>query len=391
LTSAGVVVLAASIAFGVLAWVLGYRAFGVLSVGGLVALAIAGVVALAAPELHVERAVEPARVSRGQPAHGIVSVRNVGRRRSAECLAVEPVGAEIVDVAIPSLGSQRSVAVPYQLPTRRRGVVSVGPLWVRRRDPFALWQTTHRVGSTQALLVEPMLHALDPRPAGRARHLDGPVSDTAPRGTLTFHSLREYVPGDDIRRVHWRTTARTGTLMVREHVDTSQPSTVVVLDVRSNSYQSTADVEAFEEAVDLAASVVVSSQAVGFPVRLVTTDGVVRKARAGQRGQELRDFLATVQALPAAAALGMQRAAMEVARGREHDALVVISGRVESADLAQCSLMARRFATSVLLSVQPPTGMRWGGGVHVLGDTAADIVAQWRAGAVSRIVSLEAS
>ena len=78
------------------------------------------------------------------------------------------------------------------------------------------------MGGTVTLLVQPHVIALDPRPAGRARHLEGPVSDTgAARHAQTFHSLREYVPGDDIRRIHWRSTARTGTLMVRDHVDTS--------------------------------------------------------------------------------------------------------------------------------------------------------------------------
>ena len=206
-------------------------------------------------------------------------------------------------------------------------------------------------------------------------HGFGPaLSDTAPRGTLTFHSLREYTPGDDIRRVHWRSSARTGTLMVREHVDTSLPSTVVVLDTRANRYRD----ESFEDAVDVAASVVASSQARGFPVRLVTSTGVAFVARAGQRGQDLRDFLTTVET---AGDGSLRRAAVEVLRGREHDVIAVVSGDVDGADLSEVTSMTRRFASGALVTVGAATSgtrPRWTAGLHLDGATAAEALARWQ-------------
>jgi uncharacterized protein (DUF58 family) len=195
---------------------------------------------------------------------------------------------------------------------------------------------------------------------------------------LTFHTLREYVLGDDIRRVHWKTTARTGTLMVREHVDTSQPSTVVVLDTRRDRYTG----DGFEDAVDVAASVVAASQRKGFPIRFVTTAGDLHLVRAGQRGQDLADFLAAVQAADAAeSGASMQRAAVTALGGRDRDAMIVISGDVDTADLAQVTQMTRRFGNRALVTIRPmgdADHVVWPAGVHLDGATAESAVARWR-------------
>ena len=89
------------------------------------------------------------------------------------------------------------------------------------------------------------------------------MDDTAPEGTIAFQGLRPYVVGDDLRMVHWRTTARTGTLMVKKHVDTNRPQVVVLLDDRAGSYPAN---RWFEEAVEVAAS-------------LAGTGGAGRRAR----------------------------------------------------------------------------------------------------------------
>ena len=108
-------------------------------------------------------------------------------------------------------------------------------------------------------------------PTGQTRHLEGPSSDTSPQGNITFHRLRDYVVGDDLRLVHWRSSARTGRLVVKHNVDTSQPYTVVLLDLRPGRYTA----ESFEAAVDVAASVLVTSAANKAPVELRLTDGTV--------------------------------------------------------------------------------------------------------------------
>jgi uncharacterized protein (DUF58 family) len=374
ITPVGVAVACAAVAFAVLGWSLGYTTLTIVAAALGAATAVCWLATLAVPGVEVTRVVEPVRVARGQPALGLVSVSNDGRRRTPACTAVDLVGGGEIAVRIPPLAAGRSSSVHYQLPTQRRGTLAIGPLAIVRRDPFGLWEARRRVGDTLTLLVHPRIHPIDPRPVGRARHLEGPVSDTAPRGTLTFHTLREYVPGDDIRRVHWRSTARTGTLMVREHVDTSLPSTVLVLDTRASRYSA----DRFEEAVDVAASVLVSSLDRAFPVRLVTTDGAAHVVRAGQRGQRARDYLATVQ--PGERG-DMRRAALEVLRGRDHDALIVVGGEASTDDLATVTSMARGFATAAVVTLRSGEGRgsMWTAGIHLDGETAAAALARWKA------------
>src|SRR6185437_9806160 len=106
------------------------------------------------------------------------------------------------------------------------------------------------MGGPQQIAVHPRILRLQPLPTGVSRYLEGPSSDSSPQGTVTFHRLREYVVGDDLRTVHWPSTAKVGQLVVRHNVDTAQPYTVVVLDVDPARYSP----ETFEEAVDTAAS-----------------------------------------------------------------------------------------------------------------------------------------
>ena len=389
-TATGVVVGCGAVALAALGWSLGYAALTVAGVTAGAAWVAAALSTLSVPRLDVSRIIEPLRVERGRPALGLLSVKNVGSRRSTGCTADEVVSNDTardlqastttVHVDIPSLAAGRSVAVTYELPTTRRGALQVGPLSLTRSDPFGLWEARRPLGDTVVLLVQPRVYAIDPRRGGRTRHLEGPVSDTAPRGTSTFHSLREYTAGDDIRRVHWRSTARSGTLMVREHVDTSLPSTVIVLDTRTDRYAN----DLFEEAVDVAASVVASAQTRGFPIRLITTAGASFVVRAGQRGLELRDYLTTVMTEVDGS---LRRATVEVLRGRDHDAITVISSDVDAVDLAEVTSMAQRFASSSLVTVRSAGGLRWSSGTHLDAPTAATALLRWQHNDVDRTSS----
>lgn len=392
LTPTGQAVAALAVVLSPLGWALGYQLLTVLAAMFAISVAVGWVATLVLPRLDVERSIEPRRVERGNPALGLLAVRNAGARRSRACEAVEsivarsgpPAGAgpgTNVTVAVPSLRPGRSVSVPYRLPTHRRGTLQVGPLAIERRDALGLWHARRPVGDVVTVLVQPHVIALDPRPAGRARHLDGPVSEQALRGTQTFHSLREYTPGDDIRRIHWRSTARTGTLMMREHVDTSQPSTVVVLDLRASRFAG----DGFEEAVDVAASVVAASERAGFPVRLVTTHGRSLTVRSGQRATAIADFLAAVAVDDGVGAGDLQRAAIEVLRGREHDAITVVTGSADGADLASTTAMTRRFARPTLVTLRDVAGERWLGGTHLDGATAVIALARWHAPMSGRV------
>jgi hypothetical protein len=124
-------------------------------------------------------------------------------------------------------------------------------------------------GEAGLVWVYPRVHPLAAVPVGVVRSLDGRV-DRVPHGTITFDTLREYVVGDELRHVHWRTTARMGQLMVREHVDTSLPRLVILLDDRTSAYPRPDDFEAVCEA---AASLVVAAAREELPLALALVSG----------------------------------------------------------------------------------------------------------------------
>jgi uncharacterized protein (DUF58 family) len=385
ITSIGTTVLVAGVSVVVLGYVFGYRSLTVAGVAVLLGAIIAALTTTSVPALQVARVIEPQRVARGNPAHGLVSVKNVKGHRSKPCSAIEAVGDRSVHVAIPGLGSRKSIAVSYELATQRRGELLVGPLSIQRRDPFGLFEVRKTVGEKVSVLVEPNIYPIDPRPAGRLRHLEGPRSDKA-QGTMTFHSLREYTRGDDIRRVHWRSSARTGTLMVKEHVDTSLPSTVVVIDTNASHYSG----DLFEDAVDVAASVVTASQGRNFPVRFMTTSGATLFVRAGQRGQELRDALASLMPDDVGT---LHRATSEVLRCHDHDTIVIVGGTLDVEDLVQVSSMARRFSTAVLVTLRASADGRpvWNAGTHLDGDSAKHVMTSWQFGATTDSIPVHAA
>ena len=379
-TPIGTSAIVATLAIGVLGWGLGYAAFRIAAVMAAAAIAVAAVVARRLPDLDLEREVSPVRVERGRPAVALVMAVNRRSRFAPRTLVSQRVGSVRLDRELPALADGRSAIVSVELPTHRRGAVEIGPLEHARTDPAGLWRSTRVVAGPATLLVRPRVHPIDPRPGGRLRHIDGASTDAGRDGSITFRSLRDYVPGDDVRRIHWRSSARTGALMVREHVDATLPSTIVVLDTRAAVYRRD---DHFESAVDVAASVVAASQRAGYLARLITSCGTSMTLRAGQRGQEIADHLAAVQTADDA---DLRAASQAVLRVRERDALVVISGDIDAAALTDVTAMARRFATPALVTIREgDPSPRWPAGLHLDGVDAEAALRRWNARSVSAL------
>jgi uncharacterized protein (DUF58 family) len=267
-TSRGWVVAAAAVAALVAGWWLAWPELSIVGSGALVALLVGRIVLLRPLRLSVARDLAPARVTRGDPAVGVVSVSNTGRWRTPPLTAQDRVGPDPVAVSIPALRPQGTHTVTYRLPTRRRGPLPVGPLRLVATDPFGLFRTVRTWGQPATLTVLPRTVDLPPLAAGRSSTVDDATGRTSTAGSATFHALRQYVFGDDLRHIHWRASAHTGELMVRELIDAGQPRTTLVLDTTPAAYP---DPDDFELAVDVAASVTVSAARRGFPVVLAST------------------------------------------------------------------------------------------------------------------------
>ncbi|NUR63987.1 MAG: DUF58 domain-containing protein, partial [Catenulispora sp.] len=240
----------------------------------------------------VGRAIAPAKVARGGDAVGTVRVRNLGRRHTRALTAIDRIGPDAVRVAVPPLARGAATTVGYRLPTTRRGELAVGPLLLRSDDPLGLLRRVLVYGEPASVLVRPRTVPLSAVPTGHRACLDGPTSQTAQGGTTAFHTLREYVPGDDLRHVHWRTSARTDTLMVRHLVDSALPETVVVLDLCATSYPGgDADLDV---AVDAAATIAAGMGTEGFPATVYTTTGDKLRIRGVRTVAGLLDRLAVL-------------------------------------------------------------------------------------------------
>ncbi|MDY7089675.1 MAG: DUF58 domain-containing protein [Actinomycetota bacterium] len=247
----------------------GYPDLALLGAAAGIALGCAVGFAFWRPRLGVERVAEPGRVARGEPARMTLTVRNTSRVRAANLVATDRCGNQSVPVPLLRLRPGRDTTAHYPVLTSRRGVVPIGPLRVTRGDPLGLITLARTYGGLAEVWVHPRIHLLRAVPAGMARSLDGRI-DKVPHGTITFDSLREYVIGDELRRVHWRSSAKVGELMVREQLDTSEPTIVVLLDDRVSAHPDVRDgvADSFEAACEAAASIVAAAVREDIPVGL---------------------------------------------------------------------------------------------------------------------------
>ncbi len=348
-----------------------------------VACAAAPLVALAfvagRPRVAVTRQLVPPRLTAGEPAVAILTVENVGRRSTPALLVTDRVGGRPVTVAAPSMGPGELRRAHHALATGARGRLAIGPVTTVRTDPLALLRWAQPAGGADVLWVHPRTHPLSPLPAGVVADFEGQLSESAPRGTITFSSLREYEPGDDLRQVHWASTARTGTLMVREQVDTSLPRATVALDTRPTLWTP----EAFEAAVEVAASIVRCSEHGGYPVALRITGG-------GERPPEETGALSLLDRLAAVGTGPPGRPDdlfLDLRRAPAGGALVAITGRLDSADLPRLGGLRRRFNPVVVVRVAEELTARVSrrrGLVVVDAPTSASFAASWASVVVGR-------
>lgn len=219
----------------------------------LVVLVLAVVFTLGRAELAIDVNIAPPRVVVGDPAAGEVIVRNISGRRLIPLPVELPVGAGLARFDLPPLPGGAQYDDAFVVPTNRRAVIPVGPAKSVRSDPLGLFRREIVFSDVIELFVHPRTALLETLGSGFLRDLEGNTTEAISPSDLAFHSLRSYVPGDDRRHVHWRTTAKmpSGDLMVRQFLDTRRSHLVVVLDTALESYASE---DEFELAVSGAAS-----------------------------------------------------------------------------------------------------------------------------------------
>ncbi|GGM40246.1 hypothetical protein GCM10012275_09040 [Longimycelium tulufanense] len=353
-----------------------------LGLAGVATLLVAAGWMLVRPRLRAVRETSPQRVAEGARAYGVVTVTNTAGRRSPPVVATETVGNDRINVPLPSLEAGGSVRMMYALPTGRRGRYVIPPFEVDHTDPLRLLRSGGSCGGHSILYVHPRVHTVVPMSFGGPREMEGPTSSSSPQGGVTFHSLRDYHPGDNWRRIHWKSSARVGKLLVRHNVVPDEPRHLIILDTSDGPY----DDASFEHAVRVAASLCVAADRAGYPVTLRrTSDWAV--APEPPDSQWDNGATATLDLLSSLERSSQDRGLLtltdlvrDVASPDSGVALSVVTGEVEPEHLELLTTMRSCFLTVSLIrigekisrSVTTPAGV-----LAVNARTSSDFAAQW--------------
>jgi uncharacterized protein (DUF58 family) len=351
-----------------LAMALRYPELAAVGAGALLAVATALAAVAVPPRVTLRRTPSADRVMRGEPVELRLEVTN--RRRWGTLTATGDDGCQgpgdhrrTTPIAIDRLRAGSTRMISYGVPTARRGVLRLGPLAVGRLDPFGLARTRRTVGGAVEIRVYPRVHAMTLALTGWSRDPDGPA-EQAPHGSVTFDKLREYVPGDDLRQVHWRTSARIGQLVVRERVDSSRPRLAVLLDDRATAHHG----DSFEHACEAAASLLTAAERAGVGTHLLTPSG-------SQASTAYLDLLAELEPTGTGTLDGV---AAHARQARAGDVLVCLTGRPSTADVAAVVGLREVYGRVAIATFDPAAALPRVSGVHaVAAGDGADFARLW--------------
>lgn len=347
----GRVVILAGVGSWLAGWWFGWRELMVIAGGCFLISVLCALFIVRRSPVSIEIRMDPPRVVAGDSSFGQVTVKSASSRRTLPTRVELAVGDSLAEFNVDSLEPGFAAEELFVVPTDRRGVIGIGPATAVRGDPLGLFSRQMASSPRCELIVHPVTVALEPFGSGLLRDLEGLTTAQLSPSDLAFHALREYVPGDDRRHIHWRSTARTGRLQVRQFQDTRRSTLCAVVDAQPDAY---ADEEEFEVAMQIAGSVARRACADGLAAVVAAGD----QAGSGVVPHALLDPLARARlsaAVPDLASL-VERA---VSRGADISVAVLVSG--SRASDAGVQRAASRFPidVSVLgLKVVPDEPMR---------------------------------
>ncbi len=248
------------------------------------------------------RRLEPPRLAAGGRARAVLRIENVSRLPTGLLLIEDTIPYLLGGrprVVVERLAPRRPIDVGYHINGEARGRYNVGPLTVRLLDPFGLCELPRAFTTVDTLVVTPHVEAL---PDTALRGEWGGAGQSTNRAVSTHGdddvATREYRHGDDLRRIHWRTTARRGELTVRREEQPWESRAAVLLDARLVAHRGEGPASSLEWAISAAASVSRHLAQRGFDVRLVTdTGGEVSSSTLGAAGFDgaMLDVLAALE------------------------------------------------------------------------------------------------
>ena len=296
----------------------------------------------------------------------------------------------VVEDTVHGLGSARFVAdrvaalrpviARYEVLSRPRGVYKVGPAFVAVRDPLAMAEAGGTAGRVDRLVVYPAVEDLAGMPIVRGQDptIHTTRSSYSPTGGDDFFTLREYQRGDDLRRVHWPSSAKRDELMIKQLEMPWQSRALVLLDPRAAVYETGED---FEHAVRAAASALRHLYGTGFSPTLWTGE------TTGTTVTSPESYAVAMESLAVADIKQMLSLPVMVdkliRRGLAGGALVLVTGPPDDEDLAAFRMLSKDYVRTIVMSVADGENdailaMRRAGGVAVTATPGAAWAPAWR-------------
>ena len=235
-----------------------------------------------------ERRAQPNRVAPGEPVVVEITLVNQSLLPTGSLMLEDNLSTSLGQRArftLDSLRSREQRSLAYRLPLAARGHYTLGPLRMRLADPFGLVERTRSFRSVDSVVVLPAVEPLSQSALPGAWDSSHQASSHSV-GSLGADdaSIREYRYGDDLRKVHWRSTARRGSIMVRQEERPWHARTVLLLDTRAEAHRQappsevatrvdaggdSRDLDSFEWAVSAVASICVLLRSKGREVDIV--------------------------------------------------------------------------------------------------------------------------
>ena len=370
LTRQGVVAAVA----GIVALVVG-RVFGVIELfvigAGFLVATLAGLVfvSLRTPKVSAVRWIHPQVLVAGDVGRVDLQLHHAGVLRSTRFVLLEQVGRgkstpNTAQLQVEPMGARTDASAGYHLPTSQRGVINLGPLVAEIRDPLGVARRTRGVAGTDRVTVAPRAHPLTMPTLGTGPLGRQLLASARRLGPGEFHALREYAIGDEPRSIHWKASARSEDLFVKEYAVEGLRRMLVVFDADPASYL---DAASFERAVTAAASVVTSGAATGLTTRFVSGGGI--DLRGPDVGELTLKQLAEIT--PTTAPFGQ----LDRSPGEGIGLLVVISGSTRTSGWRAVSSVIDPTLTTVPITTDEPSS----GPTAAAARTEDEFLASWHA------------
>lgn len=234
-----------------LGYALGWMELVVIAWAGLVLVLVAVIYLVGRTSFTVDLSTAHSRVIVGEQASGVVTITNPTRHRILGAAVEVPVGSALAAITMPSLAKGGAFTHEFPVPTAHRGVLQIGPVRTVRADPLGLVRRELIWTEAEWMYIHPRTIGVPSTTTGFIRDLEGNPTRQISNSDVSFHALREYVPGDERRYIHWKSTAKTGRYMVRQFEETRRSHLVIALSLAAADY---ATDEEFELAVSVAGS-----------------------------------------------------------------------------------------------------------------------------------------